>query len=186
MSIRAGIFFSYLIIALIAFISLANWLQDELRPRYLESIEESLVDTSMTLAAWVAETWTDTGPDIERLQRITSQLERQQLNASIYGQKKSSVDLGVYITNSRGQILFDSRKRVSPGTDYSHWRDVRLTLEGKYGARSSKDNPEFPEESVLYVAALIRVDGNIVGVLSVCKPTRNLNQFILRASQKVV
>ncbi|MEM1158781.1 MAG: two-component system sensor histidine kinase CreC [Verrucomicrobiota bacterium] len=186
MSIRAGIFFSYLLIALMAFISLAQWLQDELRPRYLESIEESLVDTSSTLAAWAAETWTETGPDTAALQRIAERLNRQHLAAEIYGQKKSRVDMGIYITDDRGILLFDSRGLALPGSDYSRWRDVKLTLEGKYGARSSKDDPDNPLESILYIAAPVSVDGKTVGVLTVCKPTRNLNQFIHRASRNIV
>jgi two-component system sensor histidine kinase CreC len=185
-TIRAGIFCSYLVIALIAFISLAHWLQDELRPRYLESIEESLVDTSVMLAAWAAESWTKTGPDIESLTRITEAIAQHPVDALIYGQLKSSVDMGVYVTDPQGILIFDSRGMAPPGTDYSFWRDVKLTLEGKYGARSSKDNPLFPKESILYVASPILVNGEMVGVLTVCKPTRNINQFIVRASRNVV
>ncbi len=185
MTIRTGIFASYLIIALIAFVSLGQWLQDELRPRYLESIEESLVDTSITLAAWVAEDWSENGPDIDTLQRITERIQTRRLSASIYGQQKSSVDMGIYITDAQGILLFDSRQRAAPGSDYSEWRDVKLTLAGKYGARSSKDDPLNPLESILYVASPILIEGKPVGVLTVCKPTRNLNQFILRASRNV-
>lgn len=186
MSIRAGIFFSYLIIALIAFISLARWLQDELRPRYLESIEESLVDTSSTLAAWTAASWSKTGPEINTLRHISENIRQRHLEVTIYGQKKSNIDMGVYITDADGILLFDSRNRSAPGTDYSKWRDVKLTLEGKYGARSTKDDPKHPLESILYVASPIIIDGKTVGVLTVCKPTRNLNQFIIRASRNVV
>ncbi|MEM6884662.1 MAG: two-component system sensor histidine kinase CreC, partial [Verrucomicrobiota bacterium] len=159
---------------------------EELRPRYLESIEESLVDTSSTLAAWVAESWTESGPDTAALYRISQRLKDHRLAADIYGQKKMNIDMGIYITDDRGFLLFDSRGRAHPGTDYSQWRDVKLTLEGKYGARSSKDDPGYPLESILYIAAPIIVEDQTVGVLTVCKPTRNLNQFIIRASRNVI
>ncbi|MGF1678293.1 MAG: two-component system sensor histidine kinase CreC [Candidatus Methylacidiphilales bacterium] len=192
MTIRAGILLSYLIIAFTAVLLLADWLQDELRPRYLESIEESLVDTATWLAAIVSYQWptglaSENGsPSADGLWAAwKSQLERHSLDAEIYGQSKDSVDMDFYLTDARGILLFDSRGRDQPGTDYSNWRDVHLTLKGRYGARSSKDDPAFPGESILYVAAPVRVNGELVGVLTVIKPTRNLNRFIARASRSV-
>ena len=72
------------------------------------------------------------------------------------------------------------------GEDYSQWRDVYLTLRGRYGARSSHEDPDKSTSSVMYVAAPIAVQGDIVGVLSVGKPTHNVNQFVKRAERKTL
>ncbi|MGV8462392.1 two-component system sensor histidine kinase CreC, partial [Pseudomonas aeruginosa] len=57
------------------------------------------------------------------------------------------------------------------GQDYSRWNDVYLTLRGQYGARSSREDPDDPDSSVMYVAAPIKDGGKIIGVVSVAKPT---------------
>ena len=47
-------------------------------------------------------------------------------------------------------MLFDSANQAV-GQDYSRWNDVWLTLRGQYGARSTPQNPNDPESSVMYV-----------------------------------
>jgi two-component system sensor histidine kinase CreC len=45
---------------------------------------------------------------------------------------KRGGDLDVYVTDARGTVIF-LRHRAEVGRDFSLWRDVKLTLEGRYG-----------------------------------------------------
>jgi two-component system sensor histidine kinase CreC len=82
-------------------------------------------------------------------------------------------------------VLFDSLGRAV-GEDYSLWRDVRLTLRGLYGARTTRDIPDDPRTSVLYVSAPVHAAGNIVGVVTVGKPVQSFGQFVESARQKII
>jgi two-component system sensor histidine kinase CreC len=91
----------------------------------------------------------------------------------------------VYITDREGILLFDSRHIDPPGTDYSKWRDVALTLAGQYGARATQVDAKVSDSSVLYVAAPIQVKGEIAGVLTVAKPSSAINAFIRDARPRI-
>lgn len=142
-----------------------------LRLVYLESIEEPLVDTANVLAELAGHAMEDGALDPDLLYDTARRVEHRLVSARIYERLKPGVDLGVYITDVDGRVLFDSRAPANLGADFSAWRDVSLTLTGSYGARISNDpaDPELPRQ--LYVAAPIRVRGQLAGVLTVVKPT---------------
>lgn len=99
--------------------------------------------------------------------------------------RKERVDVNVYITDAAGRIVFDSRDPDNVGVDYSNWRDVGMTLKGEYGARTTRENPDDPATSVLYVAAPIRVGGETVGTLTVAEPTTSINAFLSSAKPEI-
>jgi len=158
---------------------------DQLRPRYLESMEETLVDTSVLLAS-VFETQLANGqPDPAALQRALGAAQARKFNAKIFSFDKTAVDLRVYVTDARGVVLYDSAGE-SVGRDFSQWNDVARTLRGQYGARSSRTQPGDNNTQTIYVAAPIRHDGHIVGVLSIGKPTSGINQLVAVARQRLL
>src|SRR4026209_815711 len=94
-----------------------------LRTAYMESAEEPLVDMANILAAFV-------GNEIDRGQLSADEFYKvfddaygRKIAAQIYEMKKNSVDLGVYITDAKGIVVFDSTSRESIGKDFSMWRD---------------------------------------------------------------
>ena len=93
------------------------------------------------------------------------------------------MDLRVYVTDRRGIVVYDSQGRDT-GKNYSNWRDVRLTLEGAYGARTTRDDPNDPRTTVFYVAGPIVVDGEIEGVLTLGKPAVHANIFAEEARSR--
>ncbi len=105
--------------------------------------------------------------------------------ARIYQLVKTRVDMHFYITDASGKLIFNSENMEYIGADYSNWRDVRLTLDGKYGARASLKDPKIKTSSVLYVAAPILVYGEIAGVLTMAKPTTNINNFLGGAKPQI-
>jgi two-component system sensor histidine kinase CreC len=186
MRLRTKILITYCIFFIPAFYYLTADFQKNLKFRYLEGAEETLVDQARILAGFISEDFGKASFPRGKFRDIFDIVYRDRFNARIYQLLKTHVDTRIYITDEKGILLFDSQKRDLPGTDYSRWRDVFLTLQGDYGARSSKDDPQKPAMSTLYVAAPVIVAGGIKGVLTVGKPTDSINDFIAFAKLKVV
>ncbi|MBP8963081.1 MAG: two-component system sensor histidine kinase CreC, partial [Opitutaceae bacterium] len=129
-----------LVALLIGIFALGEWMVvrvvlAEVRPRYLESMEESLVDASRLLAAMLETQLRDGALDVAALRKADTAARREAFFAQIYSLQKTQIDLRVYVTDAAGRVLFDSDGGRAEGEDYSKWRDVRLTLQGEYGAR---------------------------------------------------
>ena len=180
-----GLFTSAVILGFIYVIA------EEIRPRYLEAQEEVLVDFSETLAALLSENAVTV--DAQGVPRLSTtllenafvSLPQRALSALIYSLNKDRVDTRIYVTDRTGQVVFDSDNGRSVGEDYSRWRDVRRTLSGKYGARTTWGDPIYPDGDTMYIARPILYVGEIVGVVSVGKPTRNVDLFITNLLDKL-
>lgn len=157
----------------------------QVRPRYLESMEESLVDTSAVLAAFVESEVVEEQVDASALRHAVQAAQAREFEARIFTLRKTGVDLRIYVTDAAGTVVFDSEGR-DEGKDYSRWNDVARTLRGGYGARSTRDVPGDDNTQVIYVAAPIRKDGRIVGVLTVGKPTRGITALVAAARRKLL
>ena len=184
MTVRTRIILVFIIVVSGGFFLLVNWITDDLRPRYLESLEEPLVDTAHILAELVAAELDHEGQPSSALRDVFTRVYARRFEAQVYALRKDAVDVRIYVTDRDGIVVFDSDNGRDEGQDYSQWNDVFLTLRGQYGARSSHDRPLYPEISVKYVAAPILEDGAITGVVTVGKPARNVNQFIAAAKSK--
>jgi two-component system sensor histidine kinase CreC len=170
----------------VAFYFFVDWIVRDLTPQYREATEEPLVDSARVLAELAAASVVDGEVELDLFRVAFSKAYETSFRAKIYGLEKNSVDFRVYLTDEKGIVIFDSDSGRDEGKDYSLWRDVALTLQGQYGARTSRDTPRGPDYSVLYVAAPIVSDGKLIGVLSVGKPTENANRFIYEAKRKIV
>lgn len=185
MSIRFRIILGILILGSLGFFGLTRWMIRELRPHYLKSMEESLVDQSTILASMISTSLSESQISTEELaEGFTHALERE-FSAKIYDLTKERVNTRIYITDDRGVVLFDSFGN-HVGADYSQWNDVVRTLRGEYGSRSSRDDESDANSSVLYVAAPIVKEGEIIGVLTVGKPAKSVNLFIKNARDNLL
>ncbi len=151
----------------------------------MEAVEESLNDTAHLLASLLERELSQTNDSLEKIsERVFSPIMRtttqKDLNSKIFEITKKKVDLQLYVTNERGIVIYDSEK-LKKGQDYSKKNDVYLTLQGKYGARSSL---LFGSEKGLFIAAPIRNSGKIIGVLTVIKPKKSLIPFIESTRKK--
>jgi two-component system sensor histidine kinase CreC len=158
----------------------------DLRTRYHEGFEDPLVDVANILAAMVGTEMEMGRFDPKNLYLAFQHVRENFIAAKVYDLLKTDVDAEVYITDASGKVLFDSQDRQNIGTDYSNWRDVRLTLQGQYGARATRRDPNDPYSVVLYVAAPIIVQGKTVGVLTVGKPTTDVNGFVKMARPRII
>jgi two-component system sensor histidine kinase CreC len=185
MSTRNRVFTGILLIYVLGVVFLLYRIIADLDPRYRESAEESLVETAQLLSSVVERDLVNGQIDATRLRPVFDTLYARNVDAQIYSLHKTRVELRVYVTDRTGRVLFDSLGRAV-GEDYSIWRDVRLTLRGLYGARTTRDIPDDPRTSVLYVSAPVHAAGNIVGVVTVGKPVQSFGQFVTSARQKII
>jgi two-component system sensor histidine kinase CreC len=184
-SLRGRILLGFVLVIGAGFYYLVDWVLDDLRPRYLEAVEETLVDTATVLASILSERIEGDEIPLDDLRAGLRGAARRHFEARIYDVVKSHVDLRVYVTDEQGIVIFDSDGGLDEGRDYSRWNDVYLTLQGRYGARATREDPDDPASVVLYVASPIRVKQRLVGVLTVGKPTDTLHLFIWGAQRKI-
>ncbi len=186
MKLSARIFLAYLLISAVCFSYPVGHVFKDLRMFFLESVEDSLADQANMLAS-IAGRWMEARHfDTDRLYAAFNDTYSRSLPARIYGFTKNRVDLRIYITDTAGKVVFDSLDKGNIGADYSKWRDVSLTLKGKYGARTTRSKASDPTSTVLYVGAPIIANGKTVGVLTVAKPTTNINAFIKKEKPKIL
>jgi len=164
----------------------------DIDPRYRESAEESLVEVAHLMAAqleqrWNAEAFVPGGSpiDVGGLEPLFRDLYARELQADIFGFRKTRIELRMTVVGAQGVVLFDSLGRAT-GADHSQWRDVKLALAGRYGARTSPDLVNDASTAVMYVAAPVMRDGAIIGAVSVGKPAQSFGQFVAAARRKTI
>jgi len=185
MSKRSRIFVAVLLIYAAGTAFLLYRVLADLDPRYRESAEESLVETAHLLASMVEQDAKGGAIDVARLQPLFATVYERRFDARIFDVSKQKVELRMVVADRQGRVLFDSLGRDTGG-DWSQWREVVLALRGSYGARTSADTAERAASSVMYVAAPVRSEGRIVGVVSVGKPTGSFGQFVAEARRKTL
>ncbi|MDR3557174.1 MAG: two-component system sensor histidine kinase CreC [Syntrophobacteraceae bacterium] len=186
MKLGTRIFFSYMIVFIICFAYPFDRISGDLRTRYVEGIEDPLVDLANVLAGLVGMEMESGGFKPAKFHHAFERIYSRPLAARLHDLTKNRVDVRVYITDLSGKVIFDSTNGESVGADYSRWRDVWLTLRGRYGARTTRQDPHDPASVVLYVAAPLMVHGKIAGVLTVAKPTTIVNRFAAIARPRII
>jgi two-component system sensor histidine kinase CreC len=176
---------SLLLVFLLGLGGFVQRMAEDLEHRYRESAEELLVDTAQLVAALAAIDIREGRIQADRLRLAMPELSRRRFEARIFQAVKHEVNLRIYLTDAAGLVVYDSQG-LHAGEDYTRWRDVRLTLEGEYGARTSRDSPDDEGSSVMYVAAPVVWNGAIVGVASVGKPTSSYRPFVEAARRNLV
>lgn len=187
MKIRTRTFIIFFLLVMVGFYFFAKWILDDVRKTYLESLEENMVDTANILSGIISNDISDEKIQTGNFESAFKSINGRKLSAKIYQLVKTEIDLKVYITDARGIVIFDSDQGRRLGQDFSQWRDVYLTLKGKYGARSTRIDKENPSSSIIHVAAPITANGGkIIGVLTVYKPINFISQFIYNTKQKII
>ncbi len=188
MKIGLRILLGYFLIVALAALLLGRVFLQEVKPGVRQAMEDTLVDTANLLAEQAKDDLLAGRIADGRFAAHVRAMTDRDLGAEIWGFTKRKVSTRIYVTDARGIVVFDSSDR-DVGKDYSRWNDVHLTLRGRYGARSSRSDPDDEASSVMHVAAPITVrDGDgtrIVGVLTVAKPNQAIAPFIAR-SQGVI
>lgn len=176
MTIRLRLLLAVLLVVALGTWPLYNRLVEDLRPRYLEAMEESMVDMAEILAAVAAQDLADGGAD--RLDAVMTAAKARRFEAKIYALLKDRISTEVILVDAAGAVLFDSSGESAPGDDHSQWNDVIRTMRGEYGARATRLDPDDPQTLVMHVAAPVMVGGDIAGVLTVRRPVDQVTFFM--------
>jgi two-component system sensor histidine kinase CreC len=191
MHLGLRLFFGFFLIAGLAAFFILRVFVGEVQPSVRQVTEDILVDAAHLLAEAAA-------PELAALPQdgtlaggafaaAVARYRQRPVDAHIWGLHKRSLDLRVYVTDAAGRVVFDGGAVPETGLDYSRWRDVARTLRGEYGARTTRSAPDDERSAVMYVAAPVRdAAGRTLGVLTVAKPVRTLQQFIDRAERKIL
>ncbi|MDH5824129.1 two-component system sensor histidine kinase CreC [Luteimonas sp. RD2P54] len=180
MRIGLRIFLGYFLIVALAALLLAQVFVREVKPGVRQAMEHTLVDTANLLAELAAEDLVAGRIDSGRFAAGVRALGRREIGAEVWGLPQRGASYRIYVTDARGIVVFDSAGR-DVGRDYSRWNDVYLTLRGRYGARSTREDPADDASSVMHVAAPVMDGERIAGVLTVAKPNRAIAPFIARS-----
>jgi two-component system sensor histidine kinase CreC len=184
MSIGFRLLLGYFLIVGLAAWFVLNSFSQEVKPGVRQTMEDTLVDTAHLLAEMVIRDGADEKLDTKQFAAAFNRYKAREPHADIWGFKKNSVDLRVYITDAQGIVVYDSEGKAT-GLDFSSWNDVYRTLHGNYGARSTQLAPNDSRSTVMHVAAPILRNGKLVGVLTVAKPTLTVQPFIDRSLHKI-
>jgi two-component system sensor histidine kinase CreC len=174
MKLLFRILFALFALSFIIFIYFANFIKNDFSIRYLESVEESLIDLSGLFAVMIEQDSESGHLTINSIASLFEQKKRKSLNARIYRVSKKSIDVETYICDMNGRVVYDSTGK-NTGKDFSQWNDVYLTLRGLYGARMSQTADHY--QDALYVASPITVNGLLLGSVTVVKPKRVIEEF---------
>lgn len=158
----------------------------DIDPRYRESAEDALVETSQLVATLVEQQIARSGViQSEPLDALFRALYARRFEAQIFSVTKTRVELRVVVVNGEGRVLYDSLGQ-GLGQDYSQRREIARTLRGEYGARTSHDVAGDPLSAVMYVGAPVRIGERIVGAVSVGKPVASFGQYVEQARRKTL
>lgn len=184
MKIGLRILLGYFVIVAIAGILLLRVFVQEVKPGVRQAMEDTLADTANVLAELAADDMLAGRMAEGRFAARIANLRNRDLGAKIWNFDKRRVSYRVTVTDAKGIVVYDSAG-LDVGRDNSRWNDVHRTLRGEYGARSTRSDPDDDSSSVMYVAAPVKDGERIVGVLTVSKPNRTIEPFILR-SERIV
>ncbi|CQD39831.1 two-component system sensor histidine kinase CreC [Yersinia mollaretii] len=174
----------FLIVAIAGYFVIRIFVQ-EVKPGVRRATEGTLVDTATLLAQFARQDMLQNRVAGGQLAQAFASLNLRPIGANIEGIRKDRNEYRVYLTDADGLVIFDSSGKAV-GQDYSRWNDVWLTLRGEYGARSSRTDPNDEQSSVMYVAAPVMVENQIIGVLSVGKPNISMAPVIKRSERKIL
>ena len=188
MPLGLRIFLLYFFFTCLTGYFILNKVINEIQPSVRQSTEETLVDTAWLLATLLRDDLTDSDPQVlQNLQQTLQNYGAQAPQASIWGVLKQRLTHRIYVTDKNGIVILDSAN-TALGRDYSRWNDVYLTLQGRYGARSSQEQaPDGQYYSVMYIAApVIDHNNQLIGVVSVSKPSQSLQPYIDLARTRLI
>ncbi len=185
MKIGLRIFLGYFLIVGLAGFFVMRVFVNEVKPGVRQAMEDTLVDTANAFAELAARDMRDGRMGDGNFAQSVDLLVKRDVRAQIWNFRKRSFDYRIYVTDSKGLVVYDSSHQAV-GQNYSRWNDVYLTLRGDYGARSTRSDPDDDSSSVMHVAAPIRDGNRIIGSLTVAKANQRIEPFIQTSRQAIL
>ncbi len=174
----------------VAMIAIMAWLgfyafQKTIAPAAKRVVEDTLADTSLLMAKVLRPQLLAhlSGNHHAFGDVYDSNVPLHTADNTVWYHHKTTSQYRIYVTDAQGKIVYDSHKIAAIGEDYSQWNDVYLTLQGRYGARSSDEGTAI---SVMYVAAPIMANGRLIGVVSTGKSVGTLTPYLATSENELV
>ena len=186
MKISFRVFAGFAVIVAVGFFTLIIWIMSDVNIQPKKSMEEAMVDMSHILASYLEQQIDNGNISTGQLALIMDNAAKRRFTSLIYELEKKETNIGVYVTDKRGIVIFDSQNKDLEGSDFSTNRDVYRTLHGRYGARTTRIEPDNPLSSVAYVAAPIYYKGEIFGSCTISKPWQSVNTFVDTTRRKII
>ena len=190
MSIFIRIWFFFGLIILLGLWFMSYTFNQQVKPNVRQVVEDTLAENANIIAMLVAEdVYENKVNTIQFDAKIQNALNRK-LNANIWQHNKKEINQQIYITNAKGIVIYDSQG-IATGQDYSRWNDVYLTLQGKYGVRSTRSYDNDSNTSTMFIAAPIyyqtaQHQQQLIGVVSIGKPNSSVQPYIQRAEDQLL
>lgn len=185
MKLWARVFLGYFLIVGLSGWFLLRVFVLEVKPGVRDAVEDVMVDSAQLLAELARDDLVTHRLLEGRFARSVEAYRQRPVQAQIWGLQKQTLDFRIYVTDEAGIVRYDS-ERKAVGENYSNWRDVARTLRGEYGSRSTREDPDDQNSSVMHVAAPVLDQGRIIGVVTVAKPSRTLAPIIARGENAVL
>ncbi|AMO97730.1 sensor protein CreC [Collimonas fungivorans] len=185
MKLGIRILLGYFLIVGLAGVFIQRVFLAEVKPAVRQAMEDTLVDTANILAELAADDMKQNRIGDGNFAGRVREYAHRDINAKIWGFRKTTLDYRIYVTDLKGIVQFDSTGRAV-GQDYSRRNDVYLTLQGNYGVRSTRDVDSDERSTVMHVAAPIIDNGKMIGVLTVAKPNNTLQPAISQSERTIV
>ena len=145
-----------------------------------------MVDAAHVFAEVVENEMKGDKPDINQLKDIFAAARGHQFKAQIFDLSKEKMGLNMYVTDKNGIVIFDSDDGKREGQDFSKYNDVRYTMAGKYGSRSTRVNENDSTSSIMYVGAPIGEPQQPLGVVTVFKKQADTLPMIYERRMAIV
>ncbi len=191
MSIFIRIWFFFGLIILLGLWFMSYTFNQQVKPNVRQVVEDTLAENANIIAMLVAEdVYENKVNTVQFDAKIQNALNRK-LNANIWQHNKKEINQQIYITDAKGIVIYDSQG-IATGQDYSRWNDVYLTLQGKYGVRSTRSYEGDPNSSTMFIAAPIyyqtaqNQQQKLIGVVSIGKPNSSVQPYIQRAEDQLL
>jgi two-component system sensor histidine kinase CreC len=154
-------------------------------------VEDTLAENANIIAMLVSEDVYENKVSTAQFDEKIQKALNRKLNANIWQHNKKEINQQIYITDAKGIVIYDSQG-IATGQDYSRWNDVYLTLQGKYGVRSTRSYEGDSNSSTMFIAAPIYYQAapnqqqKLIGVVSIGKPNSSVQPYIQRAEDQLL
>lgn len=191
MSIFIRIWFFFGLIILLGLWFMSYTFNQQVKPNVRQVVEDTLAENANIIAMLVAEDVYENKVNTVQFDAKIQKALNRKLNANIWQHNKKEINQQIYITDAKGIVIYDSQG-IATGQDYSRWNDVYLTLQGKYGVRSTRSYEGDPNSSTMFIAAPIyyqtaqNQQQKLIGVVSIGKPNSSVQPYIQRAEDQLL
>ena len=191
MSIFIRIWFFFGLIILLGLWFMSYTFNQQVKPNVRQVVEDTLAENANIIAMLVAEDVYEKKVGTAQFDEKIQKALNRKLNANIWQHNKKEINQQIYITDANGIVIYDSQG-IATGQDYSRWNDVYLTLQGKYGVRSTRSYEGDSNSSTMFIAAPIYYQATpsqqqkLIGVVSIGKPNSSVQPYIQRAEDQLL